>query len=183
MELKKVELRDGIFFIENFFNEEECDALIRSYEDKGFEEAKINTRFGEQDIKDVRNNERIIFDDYDLAKNLFNKLNPFLPPEIDSWQPSGLNEKFRFYRYKDQQYFKWHIDGSFKRDYFEVSKLTVLFYLNENYKGGETEFEEVRVSPRKGMALIFPHRLRHQGVALSEGTKYVLRSDIMYAKA
>lgn len=182
MELKKVELNHGIFCIENVFTKDECKRLIFLSEEKGFEQAKINTVFGEKNFKTVRNNDRILFDDYELASSLFEKLKSYFPVEIDSWHPSGFNEKFRFYRYKGQQYFKWHVDGSFKRDYFEVSKLTILIYLNESYSGGETEFEEVKISPKTGMALLFPHKLRHQGTPLIDGTKYILRSDIMYAK-
>ena len=54
------------------------------------------------------------------------------------------------------------MDGSFKRDYFEVSKLTFMVYLNSDYDGGETEFEGLKIVPQTGMALVFPHRLRHQ---------------------
>ena len=172
----------GAFAIEHFLSIEECDQLIASSEAKGFEAATINTHLGQQDVKAVRNNDRILFDDYALAHRLFTLLKPFLPSAIDTWQPSGLNEKFRFYRYSGQQYFKWHVDGSFKRDYFEVSKLTVLFYLNDDYTGGETEFEHIKVLPKQGMALVFPHKLRHQGAELTQGAKYVLRSDVMYAK-
>lgn len=182
MDFQTLDLGNGIFSVESFLTVEECNQLIRESEEKGYQEAKINTSFGEQDLKTVRNNERILFDDYDLAKSLFEKLKPLLPAEIDFWKPSGLNEKFRFYRYSGQQYFKWHVDGSFKRDYFEVSKLTVLFYLNDDYEGGETEFEGFSVTPKTGMLLIFPHKLRHQGAPLLQGTKYVLRSDVMYAK-
>ena len=35
--------------------------------------------------------------------------------------------------------------------------------------------------PRPGMALLFQHRLLHEGCAVESGVQYVLRSDVMYA--
>jgi prolyl 4-hydroxylase len=36
------------------------------------------------------------------------------------------------------------------------------------------------VTPEAGLALIFDHDLLHEGAAVLEGQKYVLRSDVMY---
>jgi len=36
------------------------------------------------------------------------------------------------------------------------------------------------ITPKEGMALIFLHKLYHEGSEVLEGRKYVLRSDIMY---
>lgn len=174
---------NGSFSIRSFLSDQECDELIKQSEALGYEGALIQTSLGEVAANEVRNNDRILFDDYELADRFFKRLRPFLPDEIDYWVPSGLNEKFRFYKYTPEQYFNWHVDGSFKRDYFEVSKLTVLFYLNSDFSAGATEFEGEEVVPEKGMILVFPHKLRHQGVAPVGGVKYVLRSDVMYAKA
>jgi prolyl 4-hydroxylase len=69
------------------------------------------------------------------------------------------------------------------------SELTLMAYLNEGYGGGETVFytpagvERFRVSPTKGMALIFPHAEYHEGAALSSGRKYVLRTDVMFSQS
>ena len=37
------------------------------------------------------------------------------------------------------------------------------------------------VSPQKGTALIFDHHLFHRGQLLTSGTKYLVRSDLLYA--
>jgi hypothetical protein len=36
------------------------------------------------------------------------------------------------------------------------------------------------VRPKQGMALLFLHDLYHEGSEVTQGVKYVLRSDIMY---
>jgi hypothetical protein len=61
------------------------------------------------------------------------------------------------------------------------SFLTVILYLNEGYAGGETRFGDLAVRPRAGMALLFPHELRHEGAEVTAGVKCVLRTDVMYA--
>ena len=94
---------------------------------------------------------------------------------------SGLNERFRFYRYTRDQAFRWHRDGAFRRDDREASRLTLMIYLNEGFGGGGTEFDLAEtVVPRTGMALVFAHHLRHQGAPVTQGTKYVLRTDVMF---
>ncbi len=62
----------------------------------------------------------------------------------------------------------------------EMSLLTFLMYLNDDFHGGETEFPWQKIKPMRGSALIFPHRLSHQGAPVISGVKYVLRTDVMY---
>lgn len=65
----------------------------------------------------------------------------------------------------------------------ECSERTFMIYLNDDFTGGQTAFYEfdVDVAPRLGMALVFQHRLLHEGCTVRSGVKYVLRSDVMYA--
>jgi len=39
---------------------------------------------------------------------------------------------------------------------------------------------ERTIEPRAGMALLFQHRLLHEGSEVTDGVKYVVRSDVMY---
>ena len=170
----------GIFTIDGFLLSEECERFIARSEEIGFAEAVISTDDGDRLMKDARNNDRILYDDAQLAAGLFARALPLLPPAIDGWTPSGFNERFRFYRYTSEQYFKWHQDGTHRPSAHEESFLTFIIYLNDSYEGGETEFAWEKVEPRAGRALVFPHRLRHQGARIVSGTKYVLRTDVMY---
>jgi len=173
----------GIFTIDNFLSPQECADHIARSEQIGFEEAVISTEEGDRIMKDARNNDRILYDNPDLAAKLFARALPWLPPEIDGWQPCGMNERFRFYRYTPAQFFKWHQDGTFRRSQHEESFLTFIMYLNDDYTGGATEFPWEKIQPKAGTVLVFPHRLRHQGAAIATGTKYVLRTDVMYREA
>ena len=96
---------------------------------------------------------------------------------------SGFNERFRYYRYEKQQQFTWHQDGAVRLDSGEESFLTFMIYLNDQFDGGHTEFGWESVRPVEGMALVFPHHLRHQGSVVTGGVKYVLRTDVLYRPA
>lgn len=170
----------GIFIINNFLRPDECAAFIAEGEAIGYEEAVISAADGDRIMKDARNNDRILHDNHNLAARLFERALPYLPAEITGWTPCGFNERLRFYRYHEGQYFKWHQDGTFRRSDSEESFLTFIMYLNDNYAGGATQFAWETVQPKAGSVLVFPHRLRHQGAPVATGTKYVLRTDVMY---
>ncbi|MCR9199316.1 MAG: 2OG-Fe(II) oxygenase [Planctomycetaceae bacterium] len=83
-----------------------------------------------------------------------------------------------------------HQDFPFERDNGERSFLTFMIYLNDDFEGGETSFEDsysdepfdpFSVVPQTGMALFFEHGTYHIGELVSHGRKYVLRTDVMYA--
>ena len=102
----------------------------------------------------------------------------------------GVNERIRFYRYDPGQQFDWHTDGFFRRDELEQSRLTFMVYLNDGFAGGETSFSgdgctprfaDFSVTPSTGLALFFTHMLPHKGQPVTEGRKYVLRTDVMYS--
>ena len=179
--MKKIELHPQAFIIEDFLSEKECSDYIEKAELQTFEEAKINMRGQQVMNKMVRNNDRLLFFDEHLAETLWLKIKPYVPETFGVSKAIGLNEMFRIYRYERDQRFKMHRDGSYERNETEFSILSFLIYLNDNFTGGETEFRNIAtVQPKTGMALLFHHPLRHEGKAIAEGVKYVLRTDVMY---
>ena len=168
---------------EGFLTPDECKGFIDLSEKQGYNEALIRARGqGEVMNKDVRDNDRVIWDNPKVAEQLFEMIKDLVPQDIDGYEPIGLNERFRFYRYKDGQRFKPHIDGAYKRSDTEFSLLTVLLYLNEEFEGGSTYLITLNenVQPKTGMCLIFDHKILHAGTSVTTGTKYVLRTDVMY---
>lgn len=172
----------GVFTLGNFLSASECAHYIAMGESMGFVPSEIDSETGMRRLEEVRNNDRVLLDDTTLAAHLFERARPHLQPAIDEWQLAGFNERMRFYRYGPGEYFKWHKDGTFVRSETEESFLTFMIFLNDGFEGGNTEFRWERVAPRAGMALAFPHRHLHQGGAITSGTKYVLRTDVMYAR-
>jgi predicted 2-oxoglutarate/Fe(II)-dependent dioxygenase YbiX len=187
--MRKEEL-DGnrIYVIHDFFSPKVCDAHIERSEDLGYEEAAITTSYGPIMRKDVRDNERLIIDSHKLAEVTFQQARPFLEPEKHGWELTGFNERMRYYRYDPGQTFRPHYDGSYRRSDDEHSLVTFMIYLNDDFEGGETKFYRdsgmlsVTVKPSRGMALVFDHDQLHEGAPVESGRKYVLRTDVMYAR-
>merc|ERR1712039_1103977 len=79
------------------------------------------------------------------------------------------------------------------------SRLTFVLYLSDSFEGGETSFfvpnreregvlEAHPVLPREGCATVFVHGdtgvpLLHEGSKVTSGTKYILRTDVVYQSA
>ena len=119
---------------------------------------------------------------------------------------AGLNPRLRVLKYDacDEDEFKGHFDATTEiHSLGQTSYLTVLLYLNNggggDFDGGETEFlsqeekgakdiqssgipcsRSVKVTPRAGSVVLFEHDLFHRGRPLLWGTKYVLRTDVMF---
>jgi predicted 2-oxoglutarate/Fe(II)-dependent dioxygenase YbiX len=184
---------DDVFVVHDFLTPGECRHFIARSEAAGFGDAPINAGMAGQIVrKDVRNNDRVMIDDWDLAKRLWDRVKEQVPARDGGWVAVGLNERLRFYRYDPGQRFFWHFDGAFERDTGDRSRLTFMIYLNDDFEGGETQFNLrrhggvtdddplLRVVPRAGTALVFTHPILHQGAEVTKGRKYVLRSDVMY---
>lgn len=188
--IKKNLLNNEIFTLDNILLPQECTEYINLTESIGYTDAPISTIRGFQMRLNIRNNQRVIIDDRQRAFDLWQRVSDYIPKTIGRWQAVGLNERFRFYRYDPGQRFAIHHDGSYRRPNGEESLLTFMIYLNEGFEGGETRFHlspryyeelpNVSVVPVTGMALCFVHELVHEGVAVVQGRKYVLRSDVMY---
>ena len=103
----------------------------------------------------------------------------------------AFNERLRFLRYKSGEFFAPHYDGAYyQRETGEISKITFLLYLNDEFKGGQTKLlhpfdcENTWHAPKieAGMVLMFEHETFHEGCPLDAGTKYIVRTDVMYSK-
>ena len=183
--------------IENALTPEECKAIIARAQAKGFEPALLNVGGGRQVYApDTRNSERCVIDDEVFAEQVFKRIRHLLPETHKQYQSTypvaGLNERMRILRYQPGQDFKPHCDGSFFRpDGSQGSFWTVMIYLNNggndnDFQGGSTLFhardgtETVAVVPKAGSVLVFDHDLYHEGEQVMRGTKYALRTDVMF---
>lgn len=180
MEYQKI--TNKIWLIRNFLSPQECEQLIILSESRGYQEAEVGLSSGSKMMKGIRNNYRIKYEDSILAEKYWNHIKEFCPKELNDWEAIGIYEKFRFYRYELNQRFKRHIDGRIKRNETEESRITFMIYLNDDYEGGETKFNDVEIRPETGMALLFIHEQKHEGSPVIDGEKYVLRTDVMYRK-
>ncbi len=171
--------------VDNVLSVDECREWIEKIDELGPALAPISTLGGPQIRTDIRNNERVIFDDSSFAEQVFLAAKDQLPEDFDGWTIAGANERFRCYRYRPGTRFAPHGDGSFERNDDERSFYSYLVYLNGNFEGGNTTFltePEVSIRPRAGAGLLFQHPIFHEGSVVTAGTKYVARTDIMYRR-
>jgi len=196
--------------LDGVFSAAECQALIVRSEGMGWVPAEVNVGHGLQLVKkDMRDSDRCIIDDPATMAELWQRIKSALSSGDGSalaslrsvpasvWTPVGLNERMRILRYSAGQFFAPHFDGSFvrrgndaggKARGGETSFITCQLYLSEDMEGGATRFSDpvrpsqfVDVVPKVGRVLLFQHDLFHEGAPLSSGTKYCLRTDLMFA--
>lgn len=183
--------------LKNVLTDQECDALIARGDAVGWTPAAVNSYGTQVMLPRVRNNDRVEFDDTDLAKALQERLLDVLGDQFPHSLGAGTKfqvdfqeagSHFRMYRYVPGQYFKCHKDGSHQIGELE-SEITVLFYLNDA-DGGETvlyphgpqqaDWSQQVITPRKGDVLMFNHNTWHEGKPVNSGEKIVLRTDLFY---
>jgi predicted 2-oxoglutarate/Fe(II)-dependent dioxygenase YbiX len=122
-------------------------------------------------------------DDAMLALRLYHRVAEHLPAALEERQLLGLKPNMHFLRYATGHSSALHRDQPYPGRGEERSELTLLIYLNDGFGGGQTEFPDQRhiVAPRVGRAVLFPHQAAHRGATVTDGTKYVLRTEIYYS--
>ena len=168
--------------LDKLLTEEECKNIIQIGDELGYKKPTVKTPEGEMVREDIRNNGSALVDDTELTNTLFNKFKNDLPQEIDGYKLKGLNEQMKVYRYEVGQQFKMHKDVPYRPSNNERSFITMLIYLNEDYKGGETFFIDGNVTAETGKCLLFQQNVLHAGIKVTEGVKYAIRTDVMYEK-
>jgi WD40 repeat protein len=86
-----------------------------------------------------------------------------------------------------------HRDGPYVPSETRRSLLTLQLYLNDGsaFRGGRTRFYSdhtaatawAALEPEAGSAIAFDHRAWHDGEAVTQGTKFVLRTDVLYERS
>ncbi|KIY74355.1 hypothetical protein CYLTODRAFT_416197 [Cylindrobasidium torrendii FP15055 ss-10] len=198
----RVILEDQIILVDNFLSAKECDAAIKAIDSLPLELTPPKRR-GEAE----RVNYRFSVQSSTFAEHLRARLNPHLPAfapsksirrstRADSREAVAYNSNIRFYKYTPAQYFGPHYDDYvYDEETGQHSEWTLLVYLTgveDGVVGGETIFykdEKKRdvdaIVPElsRGTALLHRHGpdcMLHEGSQVKSGTKYVLRSDLMF---
>ena len=131
-----------VYVVRDVLTKAECEELIKLSEDNGYIDALVNIGGGmQQKIDSVRNCKRCMIDSHEMANHLYQRIESFIPEVFGNRKKISFNERLRFLRYHKGEYFAPHHDGVYVRDNKkELSQISVLFYLNDNYKGATTNF-------------------------------------------
>ncbi|KAJ3381662.1 hypothetical protein HDU92_005209 [Lobulomyces angularis] len=194
------------FILTNVFTKRECENLLIASDSIGYVDD-----FGYSFSPDASEGAAgcVWLMEDNLMNPIFERVKQLLPQELNDKALTGLNARFRFYRYSKNALYRPHVDGSwpgsglvngeYKFDKFgnQWSCLTFLIYLNQDFDGGETSFfwpstgegilNVKGVKPSQGCVLVFPHgdtsgALIHEGSQVTDGFKYVIRTDVLYEK-
>ncbi|KAJ3039821.1 hypothetical protein HDV00_011729 [Rhizophlyctis rosea] len=185
----------NVFAIDDFLSDEECEYFKNLAERLGFESVEWEY------AKDYRDCVRVVGKSETLSNTLWSRILPHLrrsdllarPYGFGAskgvWVPKGVNPCIRFTKYTSGGHFSPHRDGGFVITDSYRSVYTLLIYLNDDFKGGKTRFhpddEEgmtATVDPKRGTAIVFNHDVKHEGQAMEDGAKYIIRTDIMFER-
>ena len=197
---------EGGIAIGNVLSKQECSDLIHIAEKIGFEDAS-GYALSQETSNLGRGASGLVWLQTETTSNvLFSRFKHHLPDTLGSGRKlSGINCRFRFYKYLPGAVYKPHIDGAwpgsgsldgkYQLDAFgdRHSRMTLVIYLNDNFEEGETRFYscsesrlvKLKVKPKIGACLLFPHGdahfgIVHEGCAVNDGIKYIIRTDVLY---
>ncbi|HEY5754546.1 MAG TPA: 2OG-Fe(II) oxygenase [Steroidobacter sp.] len=186
--------------VDNFLSASECRAYVAQAESTGFGSASLDYP------PSYRNNDRLVIDDKPLAEKLYARLRSTAASPCkagawgvdEEWRLDSVNTRLRFCRYTSNQQFNIHQDGVHHRSPDCRSMLTFMIYLNDGseFSGGDTVFFAngpstapdanpivARLRPKMGSLILFDHGIWHAGETVTSGTKYIMRSDVLFRRA
>ena len=188
------------FRVARFLSAETCAKLVTHLRDH-VRWQSIEKEYPQQ----YRSSERILLQSDELADLIWKQLQHHLTSDDHNgvqpsgfgvsygskWVPVTINPLLRCSRYlaSADGKFERHRDAGFcyNNDFRSVASLVI--YLNDDFLGGTTSFWEDpdqpntqtnQVMPNVGTAVYFNHNVEHQADALKQGTKYILRCDVMF---
>jgi 2OG-Fe(II) oxygenase superfamily len=200
----------GAFVMNHALSAKECRRIRQVADKMGFNPEASYSLSGTHASQAADGVVWVVHDE--LCQALFHRVSSLLPSELCNGKLVNLNCRWRIYRYTAGTVYRPHIDGAwtgsgiadglYVNDIYHgkvTSRLTFLIYLNDNFEQGGTTFYAPAneagcvvarsVAPIQGSILCFPHGqgvdnvgLVHEGSAVTKGTKYVMRSDVLYEK-
>jgi hypothetical protein len=190
----------GAFQLLNVFSQQECQAFIDTTEALGFlPDAPVSL------ARNIRHNDNVTWVVDETTDQLIWQRCGHLFSDIDNLfegrKAVAINARFRFYRYKEGDFFKFHTDGAWPGSRVinqqlvgnaypdRYSEMTFLILLSEDFDGGATRFRvnhnDIDIRTPAGSVLCFPHGMHplhkvHSSVPITRGTKYIIRSDVLF---
>ncbi len=174
-----VMVNDFIKVYDDFLSETICNQLIECVEESN--ERVENDRKPNFYQRNVGNDPayRGLYKNFsDLSSRYFLDIN-----YTEDILPKGYGfEELRIKKYHVGDCFDRHVDVG---DYQSAKRwVAFLVYLNDNFKGGKTEFDihDRIIEPKTGRVLVFPPlwTYPHSGLPVVEGKKYILTTYFHY---
>ena len=173
--------------VEDVFSLIECKKIIEISETIGYEKASLFDRNGKQFFYTyIRDSLRCIIDDSQFALTLEQRIQHLIPNEYRGKKYHSINPRFRFLKYNEiTHHFTPHQDCCYSTDKI-MSMITILIYLNNDYIGARTSLNKDiktiigEIEPKPGLVYLMDQDILHSVPNLISGTKYVIRTELMY---
>lgn len=183
-----VELNDLIQIYDNSVEEYVCDYLIDFFEKSVDLQVKVENdkkpNFTELNLtENSKDNEEITNIHNYFIQKTFEYRNIYYEFVDKRCFPEKHNfEQFRIKRYvpNSNELFDTHVDVA---DYESARRfLSFFWYLNDVRDGGETEFVDLTIEPRKGRLVVFPPLwvFPHKGNEPISNPKYIISTYLHY---
>ena len=111
---------------------------------------------------------------------------PFMVEANNSFTKFDIDraESLQITRYREDEYYGYHIDGS-GVSYYDMPdkefyhnktrKLSMSLILNDDFEGGDLQFfDDEPIQSKKGKMIFFPSYLTHQVTPVTKGVRYSL---------
>lgn len=161
--------------IENFLTPEECDEIIKEFNNSLEEGGVLGTH------KSARKSLVRFIEVDDIHMKVLDTINGLV--SLKNFYVEK-NEEIQFTKYQTGDYFDWHIDTIYDSDNIteKVKNRTysIVIQLNDEYEGGDflyedTNTKEVKVlKKQKGSIFLFNSSIRHKVDTITKGTRYSL---------
>jgi hypothetical protein len=205
----RVEGIEDVWIFQKFFSANECKQLIELTDSMGYLETdKVGSavRTGRPPASKA-----CWLMPLEQCQSFFERLKPLLPNQYGDRHITGINPRFRFYKYHPGYMLGMHQDvgmyplsyvdedGELRYNYSQdtqMSLMSLLIYLNEDFVGGCTSFfnldedqnvvNKIPIVPKCGDAVVFWHGDHplspyHEGSLVENGVKYIIRTDILFS--
>lgn len=185
-----------IYEIDNFLTKDECINLINKHNNNLKRSEVINSNR----VSKFRTSSQKWIDDTELNNKILNLVNKYSKIKLSL----DNGESIQFAKYEPTQEYNKHYDictfeenkDACTKDYNKFGSyryITVIIYLNNNFNGGETLFNDLgrKIKPKQGKALLFYNCILddkslenglckriddsiHSGLPVDNGEKYIL---------
>ena len=202
---------NDILLLKNVLSPKECKCIINSSKnkfDKIDKEYLATVRNSKRLLTLNENLSNVVWkriNNFIKEKYYENQVTPFGFGTEGEWSPYYINECFRISEYNKGARFNIHRDACYVKNEDIRSIYTIIIYLNDNFQGGETIFyktnkkrqmcqtvqqemdnNEYKIKysykPKQGEVLIFDHDIIHEGIEVSNGNKYICRTDVVFER-
>ena len=171
--------------IDNVLSKAQCDEIVSTSKEQYFQDMS-----NKYNPKTRRNNSRLLVIDQGLSEILWNRLESVISKLIEkydipcrplgfdvlrgNWELAGMNNAIRINKYSrmKREFFAPHKDAQYCPSGDERSVFSLVIYLNQGFKGGETCFYFPKDSTLQTKGLTIEEEIKVHG-GLEEGFDHV----------